>query len=327
MFFLAINGNQRAADWCTDNDLPFATRAQVEGVNSFGGFLIPYELMRMIIALRELRGAFRAAARVLPLASDSATVPRRTGGLTVYFPGEGGSITESAMTFDNIGLAVKKLAALTRTSVELEEDSVIDLGNLFLTEMAYAFASKEDDCGFNGDGTSTYGGMRGVTTLLLDGNHGAGKVSAASGHNTFGNIDAVDLATLVGTLPGYAAAGARWFISQMGFGLAFCRLAGATGGIITRADGKILFMGFPIQLAQVLPQVATTLSGKVMLAFGDLALAATLGERRGVTVARSSDRYLDQDQMVWRGIERVDINVHDLGDNTTAGPIVGLVGN
>lgn len=327
MWFLAINGHQRAANWCVDNDLSFETRASTESVNSLGGFLVPDELMRKIIVLRELRGAFRAAARVLPMTSDLATVPRRTGGLLVYFPGEGGSISESAIALDNISLAAKKMATLTRMSSELEEDAVIDIGNVFLSEIAYAFAAKEDDCGFNGDGTSTYAGMRGITQILLDGAHNASKVTAASGHNTFALIDMVDLGNLMGTLPGYAIAGARWFVSHMCFGLALCRLAGAAGGLVTRPDGSILFSGFPVQHTEVLPQVTSSLSGSVMLAFGDLSLAATLGERRGVTIERSADRYLDQDQILWRGTERVDIVVHDLGDNTTAGPIVGLVGN
>jgi hypothetical protein len=55
--------------------------------------------------------------------------------------------------------------------------------------------SKEDDCGFNGDGTSTYGGIRGVTQLLIDNSHNAGKVAATTGHPTFAEIDATDIGT------------------------------------------------------------------------------------------------------------------------------------
>jgi hypothetical protein len=43
-------------------------------------------------------------------------------------------------------------------------------------------------------------------------------------------------------------------------------------------------------------------------------------------MARSADRNLEADQVLFRGTERVALAVHSLGDATTAGPIVGLVG-
>jgi HK97 family phage major capsid protein len=86
------------------------------------------------------------------------------------------------------------------------------------------------------------------------------------------------------------------------------------------------FLGFPVEITPVLPQVGTTLAGSVMVAFGDLSMAGTLGDRRKVTVNFTTERFADTDQIGVFGSERVDIVNHDLGDNTTAGPIVGLVG-
>jgi HK97 family phage major capsid protein len=327
-WFLAMNGNAKARAWCEQNGLA-VTRSQSEGVNSAGGVLVPDELMRTIIALREERGAFRASARIVPMNDDTATIPRRAGGLTAYFTAESMAITESQNVWGSVGLTTKKLATLTRSSSELDEDAAIDIGEWFIKEISYAFVSAEDSAGFNGDGTSTFGGMTGVTVKLIDGTHTAGALTAASGHDTFAEIDINDLTNLMGKLPAYALPCAKWFSSQMGFATVFCRLAATAGGIIMQnVNGRWVptFMGFPVQISQVLPQVTTDLSGSVMLMFGDLSLATTLGERRGVTVARSEGRYLDQDQIAWRGTERVDIVVHDLGDNTTAGPVVGLVG-
>jgi hypothetical protein len=50
-----------------------------------------------------------------------------------------------------------------------------------------------------------------------------------------------------------------------------------------------------------------------------------MGERRGVTIKRSDHRYFENDQIGLLGTERFDINVHDLGDNTNAGPLVAMV--
>ena len=63
-----------------------------------------------------------------------------------------------------------------------------------------------------------------------------------------------------------------------------------------------------------------------MLAFGDMYAAAVLGQRRGLTIARSDHRYLDTDQIAIRGIERFDAVVHDMGDNSNAGSLAVLVG-
>jgi len=323
-WFLGMNGNERAARFAADHGAPI-TKAAGEGTNAGGGALVPDQLMRTIIALRELRGSFRQNARIVPMSSDSASTARRTGGLTAAFTAESAAVTESNATWDSVVLTAKKLATLTRSSAELDEDAIIDWGNWFLSEISYAFASKEDDCGWNGDGTSAFGGIRGICKLVIDGNHNAGKVAAASGHNTYLTLDNTDLTNLMSAAPGFAMAGAKWFISQYGFATCFCRLAATAGGIVNTGNGPE-FLGFPVVRVQVMPQTSATQTGNVMVAFGDMSLSSILAERRGVTVRRSEERYLDQNQTGWLGRERVDIVNSDLGDNTTAGPLVALVG-
>jgi HK97 family phage major capsid protein len=304
-------------------------RAGQEDPNTLGGFLVPDAIEDIIISRRNLVGVFRAHARVRPMGSDSLPAPRRTGGFTAYFVGENTALTESNATWDNVNLSTKKLAALTRVSNELYEDNSVDLGAWITDELGYAFGGKEDDCGFNGDGTSPYGGIRGICPLLLDGNHGAGKVAAASGHNLFTELDGVDLGSLIGVLPEYALAGASWYASSYAIANTFSRLNVVSGGNIMTATGPrplLSYLGFPIVPCPKMPGAGSQL-GKVMLLFGDLSLAATLGDRRGVTVRQSRHRYIELDQLGIRGTERVDIVCHDLGDNSLAGPLVGLVGS
>jgi HK97 family phage major capsid protein len=307
-----------------------AIRAAGEGTNSAGGALVPSdEMADAIIALRDTRGAFRAAASIMPMRSDTKSAPRRLTGATANFVAENpSSIAEASMAWDAARLVAKKLAILARLSAELSEDSAFDVGLAFLEEVAYAFASKEDDCGFYGTGTSAYGGITGVFTKITDGSHDASKF-VATGHSTFDVLTITDLTSLMGIVPANAVPGARWFVSQRGYALAFCRLAGAGGGITTRYVNGVRmpeFLGFPVQLTQVMPQLTSSLSGQVMVAFGDLSLAATLGDRRELRLRFSTERFMDTDQVGVLGTERFDINVHDVGDNLQAGPIAGLVG-
>jgi HK97 family phage major capsid protein len=309
-------------------ELPLV-KAASEGIGSAGGLLVPDEISDRIIELRDVRSVFRRNTFVEPMASDSVSVPRRTGGLTGYFSAEASVLTESSMTWDNVSLTAKKLAVLTRTSAELQEDAAASFGETISRELAFAMAAKEDDVGFNGTGVQSDAGIRGVTRLLIDGGHNAGKVTAAAGHDTLAEISAdVDLANLVAALPSYATQGAKFFISPVGFALVFCRLAAGNGGIQMMPVNGVMrphFWGFEIVITSVLPNVATTLANQIMLLLGDLSLSSTLGERRGIEIKSSTARFMDLGQILWRGRERIDVVSHDLGDNTTAGPLVGLL--
>jgi HK97 family phage major capsid protein len=323
-FKATVLGNAEAAEWCKSRGVSIA-KAQGEGVDSAGGFLVPEELMASIIVLRELYGVFRQECQVVPMGSDTLNWPRRTGGLTAYFTGENQAATESQAAWDNVNLTAKKLAVLTRMSNEIAEDAVVSIADWLVGEIAYAFALKEDDSGFNGDGTSSFGGIRGITTLAVDGNHNACKVTASSA--TFTSLVVKDLTGLQGALPQYALPGARWYMSQqVFFSVVATILAGAGGNrldILAQGLEKRL-LGFPVSIAQKLP-IATPGSGKAMFAFGDLSKAAMMGERRIVTIRRSDHRYFENDQIGLLGTERIDVNVHDMGDNTTAGPLVALI--
>ena len=330
-WFAATQGNQKAARFCEENGIPIVICAASEGINTAGGLLVPTEFLSTLYSVLELRGVIRATADVQPIGRDVASITKILSATTAYFVGEGTAPTASQPVLSSLSLVAKKLGVYTIASSELEEDALIDVADLLMTLAAYAFASKEDDCGFNGDGTSTYGGITGIATQIIDGTHNAGKVTAATGHDTFAEVDGTDLANLIGKLPAYALADAGWFISQLGYALVLCRLAASAGGITIQetATGRRLphFMGFPVYLTQVLPNVATSLAGSVMLAFGNMAKAVTLADRRQPTIARADQaQTFAEDQVQFKVTERIDIDVHNLGDNTTAGAVVGLVG-
>jgi HK97 family phage major capsid protein len=319
-------GDKSAERWVKE----YYKRAYAEGTNVTGGFLVPDELARAIINLREEYGVFRRECNVVPMASDSISWPRRLTGQTAYFVGEAASITESTGSFDSFTLTTKKLGVLTRMSREVAEDAVINLADWIANEIAYQFAYKEDLCGFTGDGTSTYGGIRGITTKIIDGTHSAGCIDCATaGHDKIPEVDADDILGLMGALPQYVRE-PKFFCSKVFKSLVFDALKVAGGGnTVTNLQGVVgdNFLGYPVVVSQVLPASASTdYNNKVMCLFGDLRMAATLGDRSGIDILRSDERYMEYDQVGIRGVERFDINVHDLGDTSNAGPLVALIG-
>lgn len=325
-WFLATLGNQKAIQWCADAGVQLL--AQSEGVNTAGGYLVPEEFSRTIIDLREQYGIFRRYARIVPMGSDTLHVPRRVSGLTAYFTAENTAITESDKVWGNVQLIAKKLATLTRYSSELDEDAIISISDDLASEIAYAFALKEDQSGFIGDGTSTYGGIVGVAVAIDDGTHTASVVAGAATHTGFGTLDLADYEGVIGKLPQYALANdPAWYMSSLGFATSAARLMYAGGGnTVDNIGGGVgpSFLGYPVRISQVLNAVAGADASKIKALFGSLRLAAMMGERRGITIRTSMERYFELDQIAIRGTERIDINVHDLGDNTTPGPMIAI---
>lgn len=326
MFFLATIGNsQRAQTFCRDLGLDIGFRGALTGdSNHLGGYVVPHEMEQTIIDLRERYGIFRRKTRISPMASDTKSQPRRTGGLTAYFDGDNVAMTESEKSWDQISLTARKLYALCRYPNELNEDAIIDLGDDLTEEIAHAFANKEDECGFNGDGSTTYGKIVGLKNALAAGS----KVTAAAGNTAFSTLDQADFINMIALLPEYPGIMPEWYISKAGWAASMLRLAAAAGGNTAReVEGGYVaeYLGYPVNFVNVMNRTLTAQTSTSGLCyFGDLRMATVMGNRRGMSVMLSDQRYFEFDQIGIKGTQRFDINVHSVGTATEAGAIVQL---
>ena len=318
-------GDSEAKRWCQDHGIE--ARAQASGTNSLGGFLVDDVLMNEIIRLVEEYGAFPQYARRLPMTTDTMIVARRIGGLTARPIGENAEPAQSDVTFDNVELQAKIWGIQNRIPNSLLEDSVINLADLVATEVAQSFAEAFDNAGFIGDGSSTYHSTTGVCTKILESGYSKSVVTAASGNNTFDTLDLTDFTSVMSRLPLYASRNAAWYISPAGYGSSMLRLAMSAGGVSTQnIEGGFgnTFLGYPVRLVHSMESGLTATGGKVLALFGDLAQAATFGERRAVTLKTSTERFIEFDQTLTFATTRVAMVVHDLGSTTVAGPVVAL---
>lgn len=323
-----VHGNERAIRWCRDHGV--LTRVASSSSISAGGAVVPEEMSSAIIDLREARGVARRLCDIKTMNSDTLTIPRRTGGVTAYFVGQHDATTESDKSWDEVQLVAKEVSALSRVPMSYAEDAAIDVAEDLAREMAYAFADKEDECLINGDGTSTYGGIVGLRSKLVDGSHTAGAVDATSGTNLITEVDGDDLDTLRATLPEYAG-NPRWLVSKAFKNRVHDSITRAAGGNTLETLGgapRPAYLGDEIVVSQVMPKaLATDYENVVMALYGDFELGVTLGDRRGFTVQVLRERYAEYRQLGIIAYQRFDIVAHDLGDTSNAGPIVGLVGN
>lgn len=302
----------------------------------FGSVLVQSEFGTDLIDLREQYGVVRRLFKRRPMSSDTRTDPRRGGGLTAYFVGEGAAGTESTKEWNQVRLTAKKLMVISRYTSELNMDSVMSIGDDLANEIAYAFAEKEDDCGINGDGTSTYGRITGVRTAL---NTAAGTPTTTSAGgiivgagNAYSELTLANFHSVVGILPQYAdTPNTTWLVHKVFWSTVMQRLAFAQGGVTTnevQSGGRYEFLGYPVTISQKMP--STEANSQVCCLLGDFTLGASFGDRALDSIDFSTEAYVnsqslwERDEIGIRGTERFDINVHDVGNTTTAGPIVGL---
>ena len=331
--------SQNAAKWCKDHGMPIQWgNLQNEGSNTAGGYLVYPEYERDIIKLVEEYGVARQLLKITPMMSDVKNKPRRTGGVTAYFVGEGAQITESAKTWDNVKLIAKKLAAISVASNEIISDAIISLADDITQEIALAFATKEDDCTFAGDGTSTYGGIVGIRQKLstINGVDDGGGLVLADG-NTFAEITDANLTKMIGQVPNYPGLRPVWVCSKPFWAQVLVRLIRATGGatMMEMRDGTGLvpqYAGYPVVWTSgTTAMPVSDANSQIACLFGDFRMSAMFGDRAGMTIATSTEATVgdtsmfDTDSFAIRGVERFDINVHDVGSATAAGPVVGLI--
>lgn len=329
----ALFGDMGAHQWCKDHGVNVQIGAVMGGTNPGGEYLVPEEMSQTMIDLRETYGIARRLAFIEPMASDTKLINRRHSGLTAYAVGRvlTSTVTASDLVFGQVELSAKTWAALCLISKDLNDDATINLADRVADEMAYAFAATEDDCYFNGDGTSTYHGINGIRNKIIDGTHTAGAVDAASGHDTFAELDGDDLDTLLAAAPQYVleSPNACFVCSSRGYAQTFMPLLrGGGGNNMTDLSGRPMraYLGYPIVISQKMPKVSSDISDTAMILFGDFRRGSVIGDRMGFSAQVLNERYAELRQVGIIGATRFDINIHGLGDTTDAGAILALLG-
>jgi hypothetical protein len=71
-------------------------------------------------------------------------------------------------------------------------------------------------------------------------------------------------------------------------------------------------------------------TGKIQTVLGDFESAGSFGDRQQEQISFSEhatiggENVFERNEIAIRGTERIDINIHDVGDATNAGPLVAL---
>lgn len=304
-------------------------KAQTLGTNSAGGFTVPTDVASDLLNNRQNVGIARQLMHYYGMQRDKANIPVRTGGLTVYAPGEATAITASDMSFGQCALDAVQMATLTAASVELLNDSVLDIGAKIGDEINYAFAAKEDEIAFAPVGTATtfsqvsipraiYNQV--VTTAGGTWTTDAHKLYHPGVTNAAGNAwSEVTLANLVavpGKLPDFAHEGAAWVVSQAFWGQVMLPLAlTAAGTVATEVVNGIrrpMFLGYPVFRTSKMPTAEA--NSQIAALFGNFAQTAVLADvKNSFEIAFDNSLYFNLAAVAIRGLSRIAFTPYDVG--------------
>ena len=322
-YLMHVRGDAKSTRWLKDNG---HLKANAEGTESTGGYTVPVITSPDLIYLREQFGVARRLARNWGMSGDTLLVPNMTGSVTVYHVGENTAITSSDFVFDQVLLQTIKLAALNPVSRELSEDTIINYAASAARDFATKLAQQEDlDC-IMGDGTATYGSITGVLNSVYGLSATKADVSslvlADTGSVAANKPTLANLRTMVGKIKQYPGINPVWIMHRQFWYDCIAplldTLSGNTIGDVQNAyRQQPTLYGYPVVWSQVMPRGFTGNASKPLIAFADLQLGAAFGDRRGITIEMSDQRYFVEDQYVYKATERFAFKSFDVGNVAT----------
>ncbi len=153
---------ERLEKWDKQISLASKTAGYMEaGDPTQGGFLVPVEFRNQILEYTIEASIIRPRATIIPMQTGTVKIPvvaessrasSIRGGVIIYRPDEGATITVSNAKFDNVELNLNRLAGLVHVSSTLLEDSPISLQPIITRHFGEAMAFQEDEDFIRGTG-------------------------------------------------------------------------------------------------------------------------------------------------------------------------------
>jgi HK97 family phage major capsid protein len=130
-------------------------KALNETVGSAGGYLVPTQQSTEIVDLLRAQAVVRQmpGVRVIPMSSDTMTMPSLTAGASAYWGAEGAALTTSQQTFGQLRFVARKLYAVVQVTKEMMADANPGIEQIVREDIAAALALKEDDAFLQGSGS------------------------------------------------------------------------------------------------------------------------------------------------------------------------------
>ncbi|HEV2210974.1 MAG TPA: phage major capsid protein [Verrucomicrobiae bacterium] len=261
--------------------------------------------------LRELISEFGVVRRrmsLYPIGMGTAK-PARMGARAAFSSiAMSGAFGEKSPAYSFASLESHKIGGIVRLPRELDEQSIVALGQFLARYGAVEFARAEDTWGFLGDGSVNYDMVKGIVQVARDTLRtqalAAGKTKPSDATlDDFRSLRTkVNKAALNGRLSAYYL-DSTWETRLPSF-----RSAGEPNVYQRLPDGSALLDGYPIVWTDVLEPYGTAASAdKPLAVFGALSFW-WLGEHGTPRIDTSEHVWFANDQLAVRFIEEIDFD-------------------
>ena len=262
------------------------------GTDSEGGYLIPDEFERTLLAALNDANVMRSLANVITTSFGDKVIPVVASRGTASWVAEEAPATESDDAFGQITLGAHKLVTMIKVSEELLNDSVFNLESYIAKEFARRIGSAEEEAFIVGNGTGKPTGIVNMAEL--------GVTTAVNNAITFDEI--IDLYY---SLREPYRNNSAWLLNDSTVKV-IRKLKDSTGNYLwqpsVQAGTPDTILNRPVKTSVFMPTIATTTK---VIAFGDFS-HYWVADRQGRAFQRLNELYAVNGQVGFKASERVD---------------------
>ena len=283
---------------------------------------LPVDYSGQVVELVSLYGAARRFGTVFPLTSGTVKLPKLTTSPAFTLIASSGSVGEKVPQTAWVTFTPEKFGGVVRLPSEIDEDSIIPIGQFVARYAAREMAKAEDTQFFisSGAGSGANGSVEGLTYSTITNSK---VVQMASTKTKYSDATLANLRALR-AVPDAAALGMSAYYFHPSFEQLLstfnssgdrpynpnAQIAGNGANPIT--TGPTLD-GFPIRWVDILPAYSTSNNAsKVFALFGDVSYQY-LGVRGGLRFDTSREVYFATDEIGIRALQRMTIGLMATG--------------
>lgn len=277
---------------------------------------LPESFSGEVVELVNAFGSARQFGTVFPLGAGTVKLPKLTTDPTFGLIAMSASIPEKSPAFAFVNFNAEKFGGIVRVPSEIDEDSVVAVGQFVARYSARNMALAEDHNFFvgTGAGSGINGSVEGLAVSVISNNAVVQQASTetATADVTMANVRAIR------SIPATPALlrGAYYAHPSMEQAFSGFNTAGDMPYQANAAQGPTLD-GFPIRWVETLPVFSTSAQvSKVYVLFGDVSFQY-LGVRGGMRFDTSREAGFTTDEILVRALERFTIGL--MADNAVSG--------
>ena len=223
--------------------------------DSGGGYTVPNQLLNRVIQLVSEFGIARRKSHVFNVNSDVFWAPKGLTNTTAHWHTQNEEKEDSEPTFEQVEVLIKTLAVVTKIPNALIDDSVINVIDYVVQNMAMVLSEKEDDTIFYGDGSESFGGITGLIPAIQGVASNMSIVTPAVA--TWAGIVLADFNNMMGRLsdPAWKGQNPEWYCSNGFYHSVMNRVKAAGGDFIASIEAgfKKQFMGYNVNTTAIFP--------------------------------------------------------------------------